>query len=477
MPRTFSFSATVPAPRPAVWRYLTHAAGRLVPPWADAALRDLPLNGVEEGARAVWEIRRPGALEFGPPRRGPIVYRDVEPGRRYREIAAVDETAEADALSEPPGPRAVVLTVELADAADGDATAVTLTWHPGDRVAIDDRRLSRTARFVVDRIATDLAGAQAVGLELPADAHESDRPRVIITGASGMIGSPLRAKLAGLGYDVVQLVRHDRRAVGRRAVWSPNDGTIDASLLDGAVAVVNLSGRPIADQRWTPAIKREIRDSRVRATALLTRTILDLPAASRPPVLVNASATGFYGDRPDAGELDESSPAGAGFLADVCKEWEATTDPLLDTDVRVVNARIGIVIGRDGGALAQLEPIFRLGVGGPIGLGRQWMSWIHVDDVLRGLVRSVQDSRLSGPVNLVAPEPVTNRELTRELGRVLRRPAVLPVPPVAVKLLFGEMGTATVLASARVLPGKLAAVDFPFRYGALREALTHEYER
>jgi uncharacterized protein (TIGR01777 family) len=251
--------------------------------------------------------------------------------------------------------------------------------------------------------------------------------------------------------------------------WDPVAGTIAAAQFSDVDAVVHLAGESVA-RRWTTAVKKEIRDSRVRGTTLLCQTLAGL--ASRPSVLVSASAIGYYGDR--GGErLDESSPRGRGFLAEVCQEWEHATTAARDADIRVVNLRIGVVLSRNGGALKSMLTPFRLGIGGVLGSGRQYFSWITLEDLVRAIQFALSASALSGPVNAVAPQPVTNREFTKTLGRVLGRPTIFPMPAFAARLAFGEMADEMLLASARVEPNALDAAQFEFAHPQLEPALRH----
>jgi uncharacterized protein (TIGR01777 family) len=297
---------------------------------------------------------------------------------------------------------------------------------------------------------------------------------VAVTGASGLVGAGLRPALAAQGHAVLPLVRGGAPAPGERVVrWDPAAGTLAAADLEGVDAVVHLAGEGIAG-RWTAAKKARIRDSRLRSTALLAGTLARL---ARPPrVLVSASAIGWYGDRGDE-VLTEASPAGAGFLAEVCREWEAAAGPAALVGIRVVHLRIGMALSRRGGGLAALLPAFRLGLGGPIGRGAQWMSWIALDDLVGAIVHALGADTLAGPVNAVAPHPVTNREFTRTLARVLRRPAFLPFPTLAARLLLGEMADALLLASTRVLPLRLTASGYAFEHPELRGALRAELGR
>jgi uncharacterized protein (TIGR01777 family) len=299
------------------------------------------------------------------------------------------------------------------------------------------------------------------------------RPLIAITGATGFIGSALVEQLLAAGYGVRRLVRTERRRRPGDALWEPAAGRLDPQTLDGAAAVVHLAGEPIA-QRWGAAAKRRIRESRVRGTELLAATIVSL---ARPPrVLVSGSAMGIYGDRGDE-ELDETSAPGNDFLAEVAGAWEAAAEPAARAGVRVVKLRTGLVLSPRGGALAKLLIPFRLGLGGRVGSGRQWVSWIGLDDAVRAIRHMIETASLSGPVNLAAPGAVTNAELSRTLARVLRRPAILPVPAFAMRLAFGEMGEATLLASQRMRPRRLLESGFRFRHPTLEAALRHELGR
>ena len=298
-----------------------------------------------------------------------------------------------------------------------------------------------------------------------------------VTGASGLVGSALVTGLTSAGHRVVRVVRGAGAAsvAGQRlARWDPESGALEPSALAGADAVVHLAGESVAGGRWTEAKKRRIRSSRVDVTRRLAEALLRL---ERPPrLLVSASAVGYYGDR-GSEILREDSAPGPGFLAEVCREWEAATDPAARAGIRVVRLRIGMVLSRRGGALGAMLTPFRLGAGGPVGSGVQWVSWIAIDDLVGAILHALATESLAGPVNAVAPEPVTNRELARTLGRVLRRPALLPLPAVAARLLFGQMADELLLASARVEPARLRATGFTFRHARLEDALRHELGR
>jgi uncharacterized protein (TIGR01777 family) len=288
-----------------------------------------------------------------------------------------------------------------------------------------------------------------------------------ITGATGLIGSALVEHLRSRGHTVRRLVRTRRGLQAEDVLWDPAHGEIDAGALAGVDAIVHLAGEPIA-HRWTLERKRRIRESRVGTTALLARAVARLER--KPRVFLGGSAVGYYGDRGDE-ILDESSAPGSDFLAGVSADWEAATAPIANAGVRVVRLRSGVVLSRRGGALSKLLPIFRLGAGGPIGDGRQWMSWIALDDHVSAMEHALFTDRVRGPVNLVAPNPVTNAEFATTLGRVLARPSFLRVPSFVLTLLYGEMARATILAGQRVLPHALAASGFEFEHPTLEGAL------
>lgn len=291
--------------------------------------------------------------------------------------------------------------------------------------------------------------------------------QIAVTGATGTIGSALVGRLRSRGHAVRRLVRSTAKPETGDVAWNPASGLLAPTALDGCDAIVNLAGEPIA-QRWTPERKRAIRDSRVQGTTLLARAIAGMPA--KPRVVLSGSAIGFYGDRGDE-LLDERSTAGTDYLAAVTREWEGAAERMCASGCRVVTMRTGIVLTPQGGALAKLLPPFQLGLGGPIGGGHQWMSWISLDDHVRAMEHALFADTLSGPVNFVAPNPVTNAEFAETLGRVLHRPALIPLPAFALKLMFGEMGEATILSGQRVVPDKLGSAAFEFRHPTLESAL------
>jgi uncharacterized protein (TIGR01777 family) len=291
---------------------------------------------------------------------------------------------------------------------------------------------------------------------------------IAITGSSGLVGTALVDALEAEAHSVRPLVRRSVRDVEREIHWDPAAGTIETPKLSDVDAIVHLAGENLAAHRWTEAAKARIRDSRILGTRLLCQTIAGLPR--KPSVLVSASAVGFYGDRGDE-RMDESSPPGRGFLAELCQQWEAETHVARDADIRVVNMRLGVVLSPDGGALAKMLTPFKLGVGGVIGSGRQYLSWITLDDVVRAIQFALAAAAVCGPVNAVAPQPVTNREFTKTLGRVLGRPTIFPMPAFAARLAFGEMADEMLLSGVRVEPRMLSTAGFEFRSPELEPAL------
>lgn len=292
---------------------------------------------------------------------------------------------------------------------------------------------------------------------------------VAVSGASGLIGAALVADLERSGVTVLRLSRQSTPDASSVA-WDPARGLLQSERVEGVGAVVHLAGESIGNSRWTAEKKRRIRDSRVEGTRQLCRSLTALN--SPPRVLVCASAIGFYGDRGDE-LLDESSPPGTGFLPEVCREWEEAAQTAADAGTRVVQTRFGVVLSRHGGALQKMLPPFRLGAGGRIGSGRQYWSWVALPDVVGAVRHAIDVASLSGPLNVVAPHPVTNAEFTKVLARLLHRPALFPVPAAAARLALGEMADDLLLASARVVPRKLESSGYTFRYPALEEALRH----
>lgn len=289
--------------------------------------------------------------------------------------------------------------------------------------------------------------------------------RILVSGASGPIGAALLPSLRACGFQVVRLVR-GATASGDQIRWDP-EGPLGPETVSGFDSVIHLAGESVVG-RWTNSKKNRIRNSRVLGTRSLTQALA--ATKNRPRVFVSASAVGYYGDRGDEVLREESSP-GTGFLAEVCREWEVASQPATEAGIRTVQIRIGVVLSPDGGALQKMLPAFRMGVGGNLGSGCQWMSWIHVQDLVGAVHHILKSDLLQGPVNLVATQPATNAEFTRTLASALSRPAVFPVPAFVAKLAFGQMAEEVLLASQRVEPTKLIASGYPFQYCDLRKAL------
>ncbi len=292
--------------------------------------------------------------------------------------------------------------------------------------------------------------------------------KILVTGASGMVGSALSAALEKRGDEVLRLTRASGAGRPGTLAWDPARGILDAGALEGIDAVVHMAGENIAAGRWNASRKQRILDSRVRSTRLLVQALGRL---ARPPrCLVSASAVGYYGNR-GAEILREDSPAGTGFLAEVCLAWEQEARAAAAAGTRTVQLRIGVVLSDRGGMLARLLPLFRLGLGARIGSGRQYMSWVTLDDLVQIVVHALREEGLSGPVNAVSPNPVSNEEFTRVLGRVLHRPALFVIPAALARMALGEMADALLLASARVEPAALQRTSFRFRDPQLETAL------
>ncbi|MEW5795038.1 MAG: TIGR01777 family oxidoreductase [Candidatus Zixiibacteriota bacterium] len=292
--------------------------------------------------------------------------------------------------------------------------------------------------------------------------------RVLISGSSGFIGQALTDTLLAHGHEPIALKRTTGKVSSHTVVWEPiARGTWDSDIGD-VDAVVNLAGANLAARRWSADFQKIIRESRITGTTQLCCHLASLNR--RPSVLISASATGYYGHRGDEVLTEDSTP-GRGFLCELCHEWESASAPAKDAGIRVVNPRIGVVLARHGGALAKMLPIFRLGLGGKLGSGKQWMSWVTLSDLLEIILRAISDQTLSGPVNAVAPNPVTNTEFTRQLGHVLRRPALLPAPAFALRVALGPMADEALLSSARVQPQKLQGVRHNFQHSDVAAAL------
>lgn len=290
--------------------------------------------------------------------------------------------------------------------------------------------------------------------------------RILISGSTGLIGSALTDAAVAAGHTTLPLVR--KRGVRSSIYWDPETGVMDTAGLEDIDAVVHLAGESIAARRWTASQKARILDSRTKSTALLASVLARMNR--RPTVLISASAIGYYGDRGDA-TLTENSQSGTDFLSQVCREWERATQRASDAGIRVVHLRTGIVLARAGGALPKMVTPFKLGVGGKIGSGAQYMSWIDLEDEIQVILHCIREASLQGAVNSVGPTPVRNVEFTQTLGRVLSRPSLLPLPAFVARLALGEMADALLLSSQRVEPTKLAASGYTFRHTNLEQTL------
>jgi uncharacterized protein (TIGR01777 family) len=450
-------SSTLPvsADEAFAWHQRPGALERLTPPWERIELLQRA-GGIEDGGRVTYRVHL-GPLSF----RWVALHRDFVPGRRF-----VDHQVEGpfshwihQHLFEPLGPSTSRYTdhVEFAPPF-GALGAAAGMW---------------LARPRVERM---LAYRHAL---LPADlaAHACFRDHapihVAVTGASGLLGSALIPFLTTGGHRVTPVSRRPRPA--GTMWWEPSSGAIEVSALEGVDAVVHLAGENIG-KRWTERRKRRIRRSRTEGTRLLAEALAEL---ERPPrVLVAASAMGIYGDRGDEVLTEEAVPAESGdYLVQLGRDWEAAAEPARAAGIRVVHLRFGLILSPGGGALGRMLPLFQAGVGGPLGSGKHWVSWISLDDAVGAVHHALFTGGLSGPVNTAAPEPVTSRGFAETLGRVLHRPALVPAPASALRLLFGEMADQGLLASQRLSPERLVSSGYSFRHPDLESALRHELGR
>jgi uncharacterized protein (TIGR01777 family) len=326
-------------------------------------------------------------------------------------------------------------------------------------------RLEDLFRFRHRRTQVDVARHAASGLNAPL--------RIVVSGASGLVGSRLVPFLRTGGHQVFRLVRHQPR-VSDEIFWNPASGEIDEAALESMDAIIHLAGVSIASGRWTRARKTAIIDSRLDGTHLLATTLAGLHHP--PKVFVSTSAVGYYGDGGDVA-LTEESPSGDGFLASVCRAWEHAALPAADAGIRVVHPRFGVIFAGEGGMLPLLGHVFRTGTGGQLGNGRQHMAWIALDDLVGILFEAITNDQLEGPVNAVAPQTITNGEFTRTMGKVLNRPTLMRVPAAAMRLVAGELADDLILVSQQVIPARLEATGFQFAYPTLEETLRHEFGR
>lgn len=448
----FVFRSPMPVSADSVfaWHCRPGAFERLSPPWEAVKVLERT-GGVEDEGRVVLAVRAGGFW-----RRWVAEHSNYEQGRQFCDVQTEGPFAHWRHCHRvvPDGPGRCCLEDDIEYALPFGRLGA---WLGGAHVR---RKLGRMFRYRHQITAGDLGLHQK---------HSGGQPmKIAITGSTGLVGSALVPFLTTGGHHVTRIVR--RSTTEADAVWNPGAGRIDAARLEGLDAVVHLAGENIAARRWNAEQKARIRDSRVEGTKLLCETLAKL---QRPPrVLISASAIGFYGDQGDR-ELTEESPSGSGYLPEVCREWEVATEAATKAGIRVVQLRFGVILSPGGGALAKMLTPFRLGLGGRMGKGRQWMSWIALDDVVGCIHHALATDSLHGPVNAVAPSPVTNREFTKTLGKVLWRPTLFPMPGFIARLAFGEMANELLLASTRVLPRGLLDSSYRFLYADLESALRH----
>lgn len=343
-----------------------------------------------------------------------------------------------------------------------DEIHFTLPYGTGLLTPLINHELQRLFRYRHMILTNDM--------QLHARFKEAPRKTILVSGSSGFIGSALCAFLSTAGHTVIRLVRRPSRDPRERS-WNPEQDNLDPAVFDGIDALIHLGGEGLLGHRWTPEYKQRILESRTKSSALLCRTISQLQR--KPEVVIMASAIGYYGDTGDT-LVDERSPAGTGFLADTCKAWEASARDSLQGSTRLVHIRIGTVLNASGGALKQMLPIFKLGGGGVLGNGRHYMSWIALQDLLGIFEHAIYTPSMHGPYNAVAPYPVTNREFTKTLGKVLHRFTIIPTPAAVLRMIFGEVADAVLLASSRVAPRAIAEAGYSFTLPNLEDALRFE---
>ncbi len=449
----FSRRSTLPVPleEAFAWHARPGALDRLLPPWEKVRVVKR-IGGVQDGDQVELLVH------LGPlPVKWLAAHRDYQPNRQFRDVQLYGPFAAWDHvhLFEPEGAGQCALEDRIEYRLPGGPIGRLL----GRRTV--RRRLERMFEYRHATTAADLA-AHAKYRGEPLD--------VCISGSTGLIGSTLASFLAAGGHRVRRIVRHDSAGDLNVITWIPAQGALEAEKLDGAAAVVHLAGENLAAGRWTEAKKKRVLESRVNGTRQLAETLARL---ERPPrVFVVASAVGFYGNRGNT-VLDEDDQPGQGFLADVCRQWEAAAQPAVERGIRVVHARFGIVLSPRGGALAKMLPLFRLGLGGRLGDGQAYWSWISLDDAVGAIHQAIITPSIVGSMNVVTPNPVRNGEFTRTLARVLGRPAFFPVPTFALHLALGEMADEMLLASTRVIPRRLFAAGYEFRHPTLEVALRH----
>ncbi|WP_166826468.1 TIGR01777 family oxidoreductase [Thalassoroseus pseudoceratinae] len=455
------FTQTVSIPVPAEFLYQWHsnpgAFERLAPPWESVEVSQ-PLERLEDGQQTEIRVGVVGPIK----QRWLAELKNVQPGRQFEDTQLAGPFAawHHRHLMTPAGDESSILTDDIEYRVPFGFLGAAFGG------GIVRRKLRRMFDF-----RHRVTKADAMTHFRTQQKHPDRQPmKVLISGRSGLVGSELATFLTSGGHSVAGLTRSPDKQ-GETVAWDPQEGTIDSTAIadQGFDSVVHLAGESIQG-RWTKDKKRRIRNSRTEGTRLLCES---LAAMENPPkTLVCASAIGYYGDRGDE-ELTEDSPPGESFLADVCQEWEAACEPAREKGIRVVNVRIGVVLTPKGGALSKVLTPFKLGGGGKVGSGKQWWSWIAIEDLVGIIHHALTEDDLSGPINATAPNPVTNKEFTKTLGKVLSRPTIIPLPGFAAKLALGEMADELLLASAKVLPNRTLESGYSFRYPELEPALRH----
>lgn len=430
------------------WHARPGAFERLAPPWEAVEVREQPA-GLVEGGRVVLRVPAgPAKMEWV------AELSDIEPGRRFVDTQVRGPFAawrHEHGFVEAEGGAAMDDRIEFRLPMQGVAKPLAGGFVRG--------KLERMFQYRHDTLAADLAAHRRL---------EAKPMRIAITGASGLVGTALTHFLATGGHTVLPIVR---RKSPSGILWDPAKGFPDGTeQLEGLDAVIHLAGENVAGGRWTPSRKAAIRDSRIQGTTTLAKALASLDR--KPSVVVSASAVGIYGDR-GADWVDEAAPHGNDFLAEVGKRWESCMDPARDAGIRVVHPRIGIVLSPAGGALKKMLPAFKAGLGGRLGSGQQYMSWIGIDDAINGIAHALATESIAGPMNLCAPAPATNAEFTKALAKVLRRPVGPPVPPFALRMLYGELADAALLSGVRAKPAVLESTGYQFRHPGLEDALRH----
>jgi len=453
MTSLFETSVELPVSRAEAfaWHARPGALERLVPPWDDVRVISRT-GGIDDGDRV--EL----GLPFGPLQmRWLAEHRDRIEGQSFTDVQLR-------------GPfRRWVHTHAFQDRDQGRCLLTDRIEYDLPLGALGRLAGGGAARRMLPRMFRYRHRVTSEDLDLHRRFRDQPRLRVAITGASGLVGAPLAAILTTGGHEVVRMVRRDARD-DTEVSWSPQAGVEDLDRLEGIDAVVHLAGENVADGRWTQAKMKRIRDSRVEGTRHLVRT---LTAMKRPPrIFIGASAIGFYGDR-GSDWLDEGAPAGTGFLAEVGRAWESAAAPMEQVGARVVNARIGVVLTPSGGLLRRVLMPARFGVASVFGSGKQYISWIALDDLIGALTQALLDDALRGPVNMTAPAPVSQRDFAKTLGGVLRRPAIGRIPAWLLRSVAGDLATEVLLPSTRVRPERLLATGYRFRTPELDAALRY----